>query len=84
MQGYLSRGWLGRALVPYQALHPEKSDVTPGMISRARKFGYPVHTFVVNDAQEMKKLILLGVDGLITDDPVTARSVIDAYPPYES
>jgi glycerophosphoryl diester phosphodiesterase len=77
MQGYLSRGWLGRALVPYDALHPEKDDVTPQLIGTTRKIGCPVHTFTVNDPAEMAKLISLGVDGLITDDPLAARSVID-------
>jgi glycerophosphoryl diester phosphodiesterase len=76
-QGYLSRSWLGRALVPYQALHPEKSDITPGLMAAARKHGYSVHPFTVNEAEEMRRLIALGVDGLITDDPRLARSQVD-------
>lgn len=84
IQGYLSRGWLGRALVPYDALHPEKSDVTPDLIAASRKFGCPVHTFTVNDPSEMAKLVSLGVDGLITDDPLAARSVINPSQPIDS
>lgn len=76
-QGFLSRSWLGRALVPYQALHPEKSDVTPGLMAAARKYGFPVHPFTVNKAAEMQQLIALGVDGLITDDPRLARAQVD-------
>ena len=76
-QGSLSRGWLGRALVPYNALHPEKSDVTPRLMASAHKYGYPVRPFTVNDAGEMQQLIALGVDGLITDDPLLARSQLD-------
>lgn len=75
-QGYLSRGWLGRFLVAYDALHPEKRDVTPELIAKARKSGCPVHAFTVNEAAEMKKLLSLGVDGLITDDPLLACSEI--------
>jgi glycerophosphoryl diester phosphodiesterase len=84
LQGYLSRGWLGRALVPYDALHPEKNDVTPHLIGTTRKFGCPVNTFTVNDPAEMAKLISLGVDGLITDDPLAARSVIGPDQPFDS
>ena len=80
-QGYLSRGWLGRVLVPYDALHPYKSDVTPGLISGARRAGYQVHAFTLNQPDEMAKLIYLGVDGLITDDPLLARQMIDRTEP---
>lgn len=78
-QGFLSRGWLGRTLVHYDALHTEKSDITPGLINISVKFGYPVHAFSVNEPREMERLIRLGVDGLITDDPLLARSVVDSY-----
>jgi glycerophosphoryl diester phosphodiesterase len=74
--GYLSRGWLGRRLIPYDALHPDKSDVTPSMIKTARKFGYLINPFTVNDRAEMVHLISLGVNGLITDDPRLAGEVI--------
>jgi glycerophosphoryl diester phosphodiesterase len=76
--GFLSRSWLGRALVHYNALHPEKSDVNPALINHARKSGHKVVPFTVNDPEEMKKLIALGVDGLITDDPQLAREVISS------
>lgn len=76
IQGYLSRGWLGRALVQYDALHPEKSDVTAGLVRTARKLSHKINPFTVNDPREMAKLISLGVDGLITDDPQLARQVI--------
>jgi glycerophosphoryl diester phosphodiesterase len=84
LQGFLSRSWLGRVLVPYDALHPEKRDVTPGLIATGRKFGFPIHTFTVNDRAEMAELVSLGVDGLITDDPLLARSVIDPDQSFES
>jgi glycerophosphoryl diester phosphodiesterase len=77
-QGFLSRGWLGRALVPYNSHHPEKSDITTGLIASARKHGHLVFPFTVNDPVEMSDLIRMGVDGLITDDPITAHQVIDA------
>lgn len=81
-QGFLSRGWLGRALVPYDALHPEKSDVTPGLVRTARKLGHKINPFTVNDPRVMAKLISMGVDGLITDDPQLARQVIASKHAY--
>jgi glycerophosphoryl diester phosphodiesterase len=45
-------------------------------MSKARRFGYHIHTFTVNDPVEMAYLITLGVNGLITDDPQLARQVI--------
>jgi glycerophosphoryl diester phosphodiesterase len=83
-QGYLSRSWLGRIPVPYDALHPEKSDVTPELIAKAHNFGCPVHAFTVKVAQEMKKLISLGVDGLFTPDPLLAQSEIETFQPDNS
>lgn len=76
--GFLSRSWLGRVLVQYDALHPEKRDVNPDLINQARRSGYKVIPFTVNKPEEMKKLITLGVDGLITDDPQLARKVISS------
>jgi glycerophosphoryl diester phosphodiesterase len=81
VEGFLSRGWLGRTLIPYTALHPDKNDVTPAMIKTARKFGYSINPFTVNEQEEMAHLISLGVNGLITDDPRLAREVISAIFP---
>ena len=84
MQGYLSRSWLGRALVPYDALHPEKSDVTPDLVAASQIFGCPVLTFTVNDPSEMAQLVSIGVDGLITDDVLAARAVVNPGQPIDS
>lgn len=80
LPGYLSRGWLGRSIVPFAALQPEKSDVTPRLISAGQRFGHRIHTFTVNDASEMRYLISLGVDGIITDHPLLASQVIADNP----
>ncbi len=84
MFGFLSRGWLGRWLVPYAALHPEKSDVSPDLIGSAQHYGYQVHTFTVNDPAEMASLISLGVNGIITDDPLLADKIINSSPNNEN
>jgi len=78
-QGYLTRSWLGRMLIPYDALHPYKDDVTPQLMRTSDKYGFQVNTFTVNDPIEMTALISLGVHGIITDDPLNAHEVIQAY-----
>ncbi|MES0359739.1 MAG: glycerophosphodiester phosphodiesterase family protein [Anaerolineales bacterium] len=74
--GLISRRWFGNALVPYQAIHPEKSDISPTLITKAHQSGKRVHTFTVNSADEMAKLLSLNVDGIITDDPLLAHQVV--------
>jgi len=76
--GWLLRGWLGRLLVPYQALHPEYRDVTSRMVADAHHHHKRVNVWTVNEANQMKELIKLKVDGIITDDPRLARELVNA------
>jgi glycerophosphoryl diester phosphodiesterase len=77
--GAISRSWVGNALIPYQAIHLEKNDVSPALITKVHQSGKQVHAFTVNSADEMAKLLSLNVDGIITDDPIIAHQVIGAY-----
>lgn len=74
--GFLSRGWLGRALIPYQALHPNNRDVTKNLIDTAHHSGHRVHPYTVNDQEEIKTLFRLGIDGIITDDPALVSHLL--------
>lgn len=76
--GWVMRSWLGRMLVPYQALHPEKQDVNTHLVRQAHQHGHRVHVWTVNDAEEMQKLFTIEVDGIITDDPRLARQVLQS------
>ncbi|EFC86060.1 glycerophosphodiester phosphodiesterase [Parafrankia sp. EUN1f] len=40
----------------------------------AARLGLPVHAWTINDADEMERLLALGVEGLITDYPETLKS----------
>lgn len=77
LSGSLSRSWLGKKIVPYQVIHVEKSDLSQELLARAHKVGKRVHTYTVNSVQEMKHQLSLGVDGIITDDPLTARQLLE-------
>lgn len=74
--GALSRSWFGKLLVDYQALHPAVSDVNNGLIQRRHRQGQRVNTYTVNDATQMELLFTMNIDGIFTDDPILARSLL--------
>ncbi|HEY8201582.1 MAG TPA: glycerophosphodiester phosphodiesterase family protein [Actinomycetota bacterium] len=45
--------------------------------------GFAVHAWTINDREEMIHLLLLGVDGIITDRPSLAREVIGPNRPHD-
>ena len=48
---------------------PKASTLTPELISKAHKVGLRVVPWTVNDPDDMRDLIEMGVDGLISDRP---------------
>ncbi len=58
--------------------HEGRRVVTPRLIRHLKRRGVPVHVWTVNDPDDMARLLDMGVTGLITDDPATARALIDA------
>jgi glycerophosphoryl diester phosphodiesterase len=73
--GWWARGWPGRLLVPYEALHPAVEDVSPSLIQRFHRKGIRVHTYTVNEPNLIQKMIQFKVDGFFTDDPLLARKI---------
>ena len=57
----------GRALQIPRA-HGEIELVTEASVTAAHQHGLEVHVWTVNDAAEMRDLLRLGVDGIISDD----------------
>jgi len=53
--------------------------ITEESIAAAHRCGLEVHAWTINDADEMKRLLGLGVDGIISDLPGLARVVVDAF-----
>jgi glycerophosphoryl diester phosphodiesterase len=43
--------------------------LTPSLLSAARAANFQVHAFTVNDTGEMRRLLELGVNGIVTDRP---------------
>ena len=40
------------------------------------KLGFSVFTYTVNETQDMKKIIKIGVDGIITDSPDKLKMIL--------
>ena len=69
--GFLGRNFFTRWLSP-QAIHPHKDDVSESFMLNQRRAGRRVNAWTVNELEEMKHLVSLGVDGIITDYPSKA------------
>ena len=50
--------------------------VTPRLLAAARRYGVAVHVWTINDAGEMRRLLDMGVDGIMTDEPELLREVM--------
>ena len=50
--------------------------VTPESVGAAHRIGVEVHVFTVNDAAEMRAMLEMGVDGIITDYPARLLELI--------
>jgi glycerophosphoryl diester phosphodiesterase len=73
--GAWARSWPGEWL-NYQALNAETRDVSAKLVNRLHHRGKRIYVYTVNQMEAMHHLFDLGVDGLITDDPVLARQVL--------
>ncbi len=62
------------------ALHPPADATTAEVVAAAHDRGVQVNTWTVDDAARIVELADLGVDGIITNDPVAARAALDARP----
>lgn len=74
---YLRKGWFIPFLRP-EALHPRHDMVDEDYMAWARKKGFKVVVWTVNEVEEMERLLNLGVDGMITDRPGVLRQVLQA------
>jgi glycerophosphoryl diester phosphodiesterase len=74
---FLSRAWLA-PLFPHEARHPEHTMVDARYMTRARRRGYQVNVWTVDAPDEMRRLIGLDVNGIITNVPDVLREILDS------
>ena len=63
------------------AVAPYDPTVDRRFIERAHEAGLAVYPWTVNDPSRMAELTEIGIDGIITDTPDVARSVVDGTTP---
>lgn len=75
-RGALARSWVGN-LLSYQALHTKYSDVDTDLLVKTHSRMCQLNAYTVNQEEDIRHLISIGIDGIITDDPALARRVLD-------
>jgi len=71
----LRRAWLA-PLVIHEARHPQHTMIDAHYMAWARRRGYWVNTWTVDDPDEMRRLVNLGVHGIITNVPHVLRGIL--------
>ncbi|MFT3699363.1 MAG: glycerophosphodiester phosphodiesterase family protein [Kofleriaceae bacterium] len=70
----LRRGWVGNAMGA-SLFHPEHTLCTEESVGAWHRAGLPVNAWTVDDADELRRLDKLEIDGVFCNDPAHALSV---------
>ena len=62
-------------LIPHAAIHPNRRDIQPALIQKYHAAGKKIYGWTVNDPDKLRELADMQIDGLITDDPLTALQI---------
>jgi glycerophosphoryl diester phosphodiesterase len=68
--------WLYRLAVPYDALHPEFRLVDRAYLARTRRC--PLNVWTVNEEDDLRRMLDLGVAGIITNYPDRLAGILAA------
>ena len=75
---------LARLRLPFDALQVPETQrrfriVTPGMIAAAHRLDLDVHLWTIDRASDMRRLLIWGVDGVMSDRPDLLAQVLAEY-----
>jgi glycerophosphoryl diester phosphodiesterase len=71
----IRNGWVGHWMGA-SILHPQHTLVTESRVKAWHTAGMPLNVWTVDDEPELKRLALLGVDGVFCNDPAHALQVL--------
>jgi glycerophosphoryl diester phosphodiesterase len=74
-KGFLAR-IISNLLVPYDTLNIEFNDVSQEFVNKLHSKNKKIFAYTVNNADDIKKMDIINVDGIITDDPPFARRIL--------
>jgi glycerophosphoryl diester phosphodiesterase len=66
-----------RLMTSYQAYHPSYKMVDKPLVQREHHLGHRVNVWTVNEKDQIRELVRMGIDGVITDVPDIAREVLE-------
>jgi glycerophosphoryl diester phosphodiesterase len=72
----IRKGWVGNWMGA-SVLHPQHTLVTEATVKAWHTAGLPINVWTVDDPAELKRLALLGVDGVFCNDPAHALRVLE-------
>lgn len=77
--GIWQRNWFVQFSTSFQALNPHFRDSTLRLVTAAHRKGQRVNVYTVNDEKEIRRLAHIGVDGIFTDDALTAEKALTEF-----
>lgn len=63
-------------VLEFQAVHPHFGVVDEAFMDRARELGLAVNVWTVNAEADVARVLALGVDAIITDDPALVMAMV--------
>lgn len=74
----MRKGWVGNWMGA-SVLHPQHTLCTEATVKAWHTAGLPLNAWTVDDAAELKRLAMLGVDGVFCNDPAHALAVFQSF-----
>jgi len=74
----MRKGWVGNWMGA-SVLHPQNTLCTEATVKAWHTAGFPVNVWTVDDEAELKRLAMLGVDGVFCNDPEHALRVFSEF-----